>query len=226
MYLANLFLTLIISSTQSQFLGNPEYIGGDQFNFVNTNPFFIPQHYIQENAINSNLVQCQNIPGVGLPVLSIKKFLISVDLQFDNTHNNTQVKIIFFRESTNNSNGSKVYKVVFQIRSFQDDSYIGIEAQVNRFGFPSFEILNYIMETDIDRIKICLNEPTIDPSNFVGCGDLKAIYSSNQAANPAPNLQSFGINTNPSQDAYSPPRPVTFGPVNFNSAQNFFAQNP
>ena len=44
-------------------------------------------------------------------------------------------------------------------------------------GMPSFELLSYILSSDLNVISRVLNESAINPNQIFACGDLKQIFS-------------------------------------------------
>lgn len=51
-----------------------------------------------------------------------------------------------------------IYKAVFHFKTFAQDFFVGIEALYKPQGYPSFEVLGYIMDKDLDNIKLVLKE--------------------------------------------------------------------
>jgi len=165
-----LLATLITFSTAQANFQLP-FNGGNLPGFLHNNPFYMNQM----STASSNTPACAEIPGVGLPVLALKKFLIAVDLHLDNTNANTFVKIIFFKE-TKTATGLNV-KLVVAFKTFTDQFYAGIEGELRLRGSQRFRLLSYHYDTDLNSIKEVLGEPNIDVNNFVGCGNLKEIYT-------------------------------------------------
>ena len=63
------------------------------------------------------------------------------------------------------------------IKTFKGDTYVGIESLYKPQGYPSFELLSYIVDSNLDNIKKVLKDNTIDPHEIFACGDIKQIYS-------------------------------------------------
>lgn len=177
------------------------YIGGNQFNNYYTNPNFINQFLAQVNTTVNPA--CNTIPGVGQPVLSIKQFFQAIDTLLDSTNRDSNAKIIFFKEKKNNSTYQTNYKLVIMIKTFSATNFLAIEGLYKQIGFPTFEVLTYYFDSNIENIRSVLSEYTIDPTSFVGCGDVKSIYSQANPVLPKPNAIINGQQSNPSQTPYA-----------------------
>lgn len=70
-----------------------------------------------------------------------------------------------------------IYKTVLHIKTFAEEIFVGIEALYKPQGYPSFELLSYIMDSDLNNIKLVLKDQSVDPNEFYACGDLKEIFS-------------------------------------------------
>lgn len=177
------------------------YIGGNQFGNYYTNPNLINTFLSQVNATVNPA--CNSIPGVGQPILSIKQVLQTIDTQLDSTNRDSNTKIIFFKERKNNSTFQTSYKLVLQIKTFSTNNYLAIEGIYKQVGFPTFEVVTYYFDSNIDNIRSALSEFSIDPNAFVGCGDVKSIYSQANPVLPRPTVQVNGQQSNPSQTPYA-----------------------
>ena len=51
-----------------------------------------------------------------------------------------------------------IYKAVFHMKTFSKDIFVGIEALYKPQGYPSFEVLSYIMDEDLSNIKLVLKD--------------------------------------------------------------------
>jgi len=177
------------------------YIGGNQFKNYYTNP----------NLINTFLSQlsgpispaCNTIDGIGQPVLAIKKLLQTVDTSLDSTNLDSNAKIIFFKEKKNNTTYQTNYKMVVQIKTYSYTNYVAVEGLYKQIGFPSFEVLTYYVDSNLDNVKSILNEYLVDPNGYVGCGDIKSIYSQANPVLPRPTVSVNGQQTIPSQTPYA-----------------------
>lgn len=200
MKMRTLIVTLVLTTMMKCNTPTP-YIGGNQFNNYYTNP----------NLINSFLAQlntpvnpaCQPIPGIGQPILAIKKVLQTVDTSLDSTNQNSSAKIIFFKEKKNNTTYQTNYKIVILVKTFSSTNYIAVEGVYKQIGFPTFEVITYYIDSNIDNIRNVLDEYLVDPNGFVGCGDIKAIYSQANPVLPNPNVTVNGQQTNPSLTPYA-----------------------
>ena len=63
------------------------------------------------------------------------------------------------------------------IKTFTNVSYVGIESLFKPQGYPSFDLLSYVVDSDLKNIQKVLRDETIDPHNIFACGDIKQIYS-------------------------------------------------
>lgn len=160
------------------------YIGGNQFGNYYTNPNLINTFLSQVNSTVNPA--CNAIAGVGQPILAIKQVLQSVDTQLDVSNRDSSVKIIFFRERKNNTTFQTNFKLVLQVKTFSTNNYVAVEGLYRQVGYPSFEVLTYYVDASIDNVRSVLGEYSVDPNAFVGCGDVKAIYSQASPALPNP----------------------------------------
>ena len=193
--LATMCLTLTMGQTPTP------YIGGNQFKNYYTNPNLINQFLGQLNAPVSPA--CNVIPGIGQPILAIKKVLQTIDTSLDSTNLDSNAKIIFFKEKKNNTTYQTTFKMVIQVKTFSATNYIAIEGVYKQIGFPTFEVITYYVDGNIDNIRNVLNEYLVDPNAFVGCGDIKAIYSQANPVLPRPNIVVNGQETDPSKTPYA-----------------------
>lgn len=44
-------------------------------------------------------------------------------------------------------------------------------------GRPSFELISYIIDSDLNTVAKVLNEQTINQNDIFACGDIKQIYT-------------------------------------------------
>ena len=63
------------------------------------------------------------------------------------------------------------------LKTFTSTTFVGIESLYKPTGNPSFELLSYIMDADIDTIRLVLDDQTIDPTQMFACGDIKDVFS-------------------------------------------------
>ena len=193
-------LLALVSVTLAQAPTTP-YIGGNQFGNYYTNPNLINTFLSQ---VNSNVnPACNAIAGVGQPILAIKQVLQTIDTQLDITNRDSNVKIIFFKERKNTTTFQTNYKLVLQIKGFSSNNYVAIEGVYKQVGYPTFEVITYYFDSNIENIRQAINEYTVDPNGFVGCGDVKSIYSAATSTLPKPTISVNGIQSNPSQTPYA-----------------------
>lgn len=179
----NLIALLSLLAAVSADVTTP-YVGGNQFDNYYTNPNLINSFLSQVNATVSPA--CNSIAGVGQPILALKQVLQSVDAQLDSANRDSAVKILFFRERKNNTTFQSDYKLVLELRSFAATNYLAVEGLYKQVGFPTFEVLTYYLDSSIENVRSAIGEPTVDPNAFVGCGDVKSIYSQANSALPRP----------------------------------------
>jgi len=177
------------------------YIGGNQFGNYYTNPNLINTFLSQVNSTVNPA--CNAISGVGQPILAIKQVLQTIDSQLDVSNRDSNVKIIFFRERKNSTTFQTNYKLVLQIKGFSSNNYLAVEGVYKQIGFPTFEVITYYFDSNIENIRQAINEYTVDPNGFVGCGDIKSIYSQATSTLPRPTTSVNGVQTNPSQAPYA-----------------------
>lgn len=90
---------------------------------------------------------------------------------------NSNAKIIFFKEYINKKSKQIIYKVVYLLKTFTSENYIGIESLYKPSGFGNFEVLSYILDSELSNIEYALNIEGVDKNNMFACGDLKEIWS-------------------------------------------------
>lgn len=195
------FVALLALVTVALAQTTTPYIGGNQFGNYYTNPNLINTFLSQ---INSSVnPACNAISGIGQPILAIKQVLQTIDSQLDVTNRDSNAKIIYFRERKNNTTFQSDFKLVLQIKGFSTNNYLAIEGVYKQIGFPTFEVVTYYFDSNIENIRQAMNEYTIDPNGFVGCGDVKSIYSQATSTLPRPTVNINGQQTNPSQTPYA-----------------------
>ena len=50
------------------------------------------------------------------------------------------------------------------LKTFTSTTFVGIESLYKPTGYPSFELISYIMDADIETIRLVLDDQTIDPT--------------------------------------------------------------
>ena len=183
--LATLFALAALALAQT----TTPYIGGNQFGNYYTNPNLINTFLSQVNGGTVNAA-CNSIAGVGQPILAIKQVLQGVDAQLDASNRDSAVKTIFFRERRNATTFQSSFKLVLQIKTFSSNNYVAVEGVYRQVGAPAFEVVTYYVDSNLDNVRAVIGEYALDANAFVGCGDVKAIYSQANPALPKPTVAS------------------------------------
>ena len=63
------------------------------------------------------------------------------------------------------------------MKTFTDSHFLGIESLYKPTGWPSFEVLSYILDSELENVRKVMKDEDIDASRMYACGDLKEIYS-------------------------------------------------
>ena len=63
------------------------------------------------------------------------------------------------------------------MKTYTGSMYVGLESLYKPNGAPSFELLSYILDSDLDNIKRVMRGENINPNKMLACGDLKEIFS-------------------------------------------------
>lgn len=205
-------VTLLISGLLAQPNTQWQYNLGDMPSSLMGNPAFMNQAI--GNVLSGSLqAACNNIPGVGSPILAIKKLLIAIDLHLDATNTGSFVKVIFFKE-TKTVTGLNV-KFVALIKTFTDQFYAGVEVELRLKGTQRLRLINYIYDTDLEMIRQVLGETNINETSFIGCGDLKNIYTAFLKTTKKPEFLEYNIPYGQTTRPFVPPgnynQPPTFG---------------
>lgn len=95
----------------------------------------------------------------------------------DINNKESNAKIIFFKEFANHKTKQLIYKAVILIKTFTSETYVGVESLYKPQGYPSFDLLSYIVDSDLKNVQKVLKDETIDAHNIFACGDIKQIYS-------------------------------------------------
>lgn len=200
MKMRTLVITLVLAAALKSNVTSP-FIGGNQFNTYYTSPNLINNFLAQINGPVAPA--CAPIPGIGQPILAIKKLLQTVDSSLDTTNRNTNAKVIFFRKRKNARTRQTTYKMVITVKTFTTTNFIAVEGVYKQIGFPTFEVITYYVDNNIENVRKVLGEYTIDPNGFVGCGNIKAIFSQANPVLPKPSVKVKGQQTNPSLAPYA-----------------------
>lgn len=192
-------MTILAAFSSAQYV--PPYNGGDQFHNMHTNPALLSG--LLESVNGGPVAACDEIDGVGHPILSLKKAIQDIDTSLDSTNSNTYASSIFFKESTDSTGNQMTYKIAIKIQTFNTVNYLGLTGLYKKIGFPTFQVVNYLLDTDINNIRMVLEEPTVNENGISGCGDVKAIYSQANPVLPNPNTIINGQQSNPSNEPYA-----------------------
>ena len=95
----------------------------------------------------------------------------------DTRNSDSYAKIIYFKEFVNPKTKQNIFKTVVMLKTFTSTTFVGIEALYKPSGYPSFELLSYIMDADINTIRIVMDDNEIDPTQVFACGDIKDIFT-------------------------------------------------
>ena len=205
-------MLVVLSGYLAQPNVNWQYNTGDLPSSLMGNPAFMNQAI--GNVLSGSLqAACATIPGVGAPILAIKKLLIAIDLHLDATNTGTFVKIIFFKE-TKTVTGLNV-KLVVLIKTFTDQFYAGVEGELRLKGTKRLRLINYHYDTDLEMIRQVLGETNVSETSFIGCGDLKNIYTAFLKKNKKPEFLEYNIPYGQNTQPFVPPQnfnqPPTLG---------------
>ena len=189
------------------------YNGGSTPDFLNNNPFYMNQYLNLVPNDPASAAKCAQVPGVGLPILAVKKFLITLDEQLDATNLNSFVKIIFFKEIKTQT--GMTVKLVAVIKTFQDTYYVGVEGALRARGLPRFQLISYAVDTVLNNVGLVVGEANLDVNNFIGCGDLKKVYTEYISRAVKPQYLKYNIPYGQTATPFVPPadnnQPPTFG---------------
>lgn len=171
MKLTNFLYTLLLITpaiTQSQV----NYVGGNNPQTIMNNPALIMKFL--EQTTGKIQEACLQIPGVGYAVLSIRQCQQSINTLLNSENQDSFAKIIYFKEYENPKTQQLIFKSVIMFKTFTSTVFVGIESL---YRDPSFEVLTYILDSDIKTIRLIMDDDTIDPTGVFACGDIKEIYS-------------------------------------------------
>lgn len=197
--LLSVSMALLVVKAQHTYI--PPYNGGDQFHNLHTNPAYL--NTLLGNVQTTVGTECDEIAGVGFPILSLKKAIQDIDTQLDSTNSNSYAKVIFFKETASSTQNTTTYKVVLMIKTFLNTNYLGVSGVYKKIGFPTFSIENYLFDSNIENIRTIMEESYINENGVFGCGDVKSIYSQANPVLPNPNTIIGGQQSNPSQEPYA-----------------------
>ena len=76
----------------------------------------------------------------------------------DSSNEESFAKIIYFKEFANKKTRQVIYKAVFWFKTFTSNVFVGVEMLYKPEGAPSFELLSYIVDSDLNTVAKVLNE--------------------------------------------------------------------
>lgn len=168
-------LIFLMLSFSSLIRPQANYIGGNQPNYLQNNPALITK--FMEQLTGKVEEACKTIPGIGSAVLSIRQAQQAVDSLLDATNKESFAKIILFKEFANKKTRQVLYKAVFWFKTFTSNVFVAVEMLYKPEGRPSFELLSYLIDSDLTTIAKVLKEQAIDQNDIFACGDIKQIYT-------------------------------------------------
>ena len=63
------------------------------------------------------------------------------------------------------------------VKTFTNRHFIALESLYKPSGYPSFELLSYLLTDDIAQVRTVLKDEDFYPERMYACGDLKEIFS-------------------------------------------------
>ena len=188
-FVALVVFSLTFTSLHANYSYTPPYNGGDQFHNLHSNPSYL--NSLLSSVTTTVDAACDEIEGVGFPILSLKKAIQDIDTELDSTNPNSHAKVIFFKESASTTTAQTIVKLVVMLRSFYSTTYVGVSGTYSQIGFPTFAILNYLFDTNLENIRTVMEEPNVNASSVFGCGDVKSIYSQANPVLPNPDQEPY-----------------------------------
>lgn len=166
------FTNFLISLLIISFGSSQQYNGGNDPQTLMNNPALIMKFL--EQTTGKIQEACLQVPGIGYAVLSLKQIQQSINNLLNSENQDSFAKIIFFKEYENPKTQQLIFKTVLMFKTFTSNMYLGIEALYRN---PSFEVLTYILDADLNTVRIIMDDESIDPNGVFACGDIKEIYS-------------------------------------------------
>lgn len=168
MKFTNFLVTLLIMTcTMSQ-----NYVGGNNPQSLMNNPALIMKFL--EQTTGKIQEACLQVPGIGYAVLSLRQVQQSINNLLNSENQDSFAKIIYFKEYENPKTQQLIFKSVFMFKTFTSTMYLGIESLYRN---PSFEVLTYILDSDIKTVRMIMDDESVDPNGVFACGDIKEIFS-------------------------------------------------
>lgn len=162
---------LFLGAAHAQF--EPAYIGGNNPQSIYNNPSLVLKYLLKTQGKVQEA--CLQVPGVGYSILSISQCMQAVNNLLDSKNPDSFVKIIYIQVYVNPKNQQKIFKTVIMFKTFTSTTFLGIESLYK--NGPNFELITYILDSDIRTIRNVMNDESIDPTEVFACGDLKEIFS-------------------------------------------------
>ncbi len=208
-------LTILALSHICSSQGMAPFNGGNKFTTMSGNPALMNKLLTQfqsELSITTS-ASCNEIPGVGYPILAVRQALQILDTSLDHTNRHTYAKTIFFETKDSKKPLKTTYKLVVQVKTIKDASYIAVEGEYRQNGHPPFKVLTYYFDSDLSNVEKIMGVK-LDANAYIGCGDVKKIYSQKNPVLPSPNYVVNGNQTHAHNAPFSPGRdPHNNGPA-------------
>ena len=126
-------------------------------------------------ALQQDEIKCKDIPGVGHPIRAIKKFNEELSKMFNPQDPNVFVRMFFFKDELVNKD--RIYKYGIEVKSFTRVVYIAIKLVLGGTNPGVLPEEMFLMTTNPQLLPVVLEAGEIDLKNFLGCGDLKTLFS-------------------------------------------------
>jgi hypothetical protein len=181
------------------------YFTSNKFSTMTGNPALMNQllNSFKTELGGTATASCDEIPGVGFPILAIRHALQIIDTSLDSTYNHTFAKTIYFDVKEIAKPDKKIYKLVVQVKTIKDQNYIAVEGEYRALGHPSFKVNMYYFDVDLNNVEKVMGV-SLDANAYVGCGDVKKIYSQKNPVLPSPNHVVNGSQTHAHNAPYGP----------------------
>ena len=193
-----LHLLLLISATlgQNPTFNVPGYIAGNRLSQMENNPA-LTELLLQNLGINVPSM-CYPLPSIGHVSLGVRSFMRNIEAELAFNNKNTRFYFIYYDEKK--ENGRLFITAVSRlIKPNGDGGYIIHKVIVNPYSNPTIKVVLYYFSQSLAKIQaLAGTDNQIDPNGYVGCGDMKAVWSnltqmsdqgSPKVRPPAPNMQ-------------------------------------
>ncbi len=212
-----------ICNTQGQ-----AYFTSNKFSTMSSNPALMNTllNKFKTQSGGTATASCDEIPGVGFPILAVRHALQILDTSLDSTNRHTFAKTIYFDKKDLLQPIKSIYKLVIQMKTIKDENYIAVEGEYRQNGHPAFKVNTYYFDSDLANVEKVLGVK-LDKNAYVGCGDVKKIYSQKNPVLPSPNFVVNGNQTHPHNAPYGPGAGFQHnGPGGFGSGTQGTSVNP